>query len=67
MNELGWGGIVRGRHEAELWLINMHIHMCSLVGMKDNETPKFAGPSGCIQLRLVQRHKFSAEAWSAVP
>lgn len=29
-------------------------------------TPKFAGPSECIQLCPIQRHKFSAEALSGM-
>lgn len=40
-------------------LMNMHIHIWTLVGEKDNGD---SGPSMCIQPRPIQRDKFSAEA-----
>lgn len=36
MNKEGWGGGWRGPWKTELLLMNMHIHIWTLVGVKDN-------------------------------
>lgn len=50
-----------GVRETEGFLMNMHIHIWTLVNDKDN---KASGPARTIQSCSTQRHRFYAEAYS---
>lgn len=57
MNKEGWGD--GGCVETEGFLMNMHIHIWTLVNDKDNRA---SGPARTIQSCSTQRHRFYAEA-----
>lgn len=47
-------------------LMNMHIHIWTLVDGKDNGDGEVCWPLSVYSVRPIQRHKFSAEASSGI-